>query len=123
MKRLFASAACAALLLFLSTACSAEIFFKQNEKLWTVYGVQNEVNKNPACIAQQSWKDGSSIQLVKDLTDGELYIAFINNQWQITDPPGKYNMQVTMYTGVEVTSTLTFEYTLIPKNQIGRAHV
>jgi len=115
MKRLFASVA---LFLFLTTTCSAEIFFKRNEKLWTVYGIQNEVNKNPACIAQQSWKDGSSIQLIKDLSDGELYIAMINNEWQITDPPGKYNMQVTVYTREEVTSTFTFEYTLIPKNHI-----
>ena len=114
MRRFLTSALA---LLFLTTSASADQFFQSNEKLWTVYGVHNIDDKNPACIAQQSWRDGSYIQLIKDLADNELYIAFTNTDWQIVDQPGTYRLQVNAYIDGDV-HTFTFDYNLIPKNTI-----
>jgi hypothetical protein len=103
--------------IFFTTSASADQFFYSAEKLWTVYGVNNIQDKNPACIAQQSWRDGSYIQLIKDLADDELYIAFTNTEWQIVDQPGTYGLQVNGYVGSDI-HTFTFDYTLVPKNTI-----
>ena len=69
--------------LTVSSASAADIFYERTEKLWTVFGIANDGEKNPACIAQQSWKDGSLMQVIKDLADSELYIFLKNMEWQI----------------------------------------
>lgn len=105
-----------ALLTMVSTA-TADIFYQQREQLWSVYGVVNVEKKNPACIAEQTWRDGSFIQLIKDLADGELYIALTNMEWQIQDEPGTYRMRVNAFIGSDVHG-FTFDYTLTSKNSL-----
>lgn len=105
-----------ALLTMVSTA-TADVFYQQKEQLWNVYGVVNVKEKNPACIAEQTWRDGSYIQLIKDLADNELYIALTNMEWQIQDEPGNYKMRVNAFVGSEIHG-FNFDYTLINKNSI-----
>lgn len=114
MKKFIATAFAA---VAMSTSASADVFFQRTEKLWSVFGVNNVKDKNPACIAEQTWKDGSYIQLIKDLADDELYLAFTNMEWQIQDDPGTYKMRVNATVGSEIYG-FTFDYNLQPKNTI-----
>ena len=103
--------------LTISSASAADIFYERKEKLWTVFGIANDGDKNPACIAQQSWKDDSLMQVIKDLADSELYIFLKNMEWQISDDPGTYRLRVNAYVENEIFG-FTFDYNLVPKNSI-----
>lgn len=38
---------------------------------------------NNVCTALRRWEDGSSIYLIKDLVDGEMYMRIVNVDWNI----------------------------------------
>jgi hypothetical protein len=102
----------------LTTSAYADIFYQKSEKLWSVFGVVNVKEKNDACIAEQTWRDGSFFQLIKDLKDGELYIALTNNEWQIQDNPGTIaKMRANAYIGSEIYG-FTFDFEVTGKNSI-----
>ena len=85
---------------------------------WSVFGNPGNATQNPACVAEVTWDDGSKLQLIKDLRDGELYIWFRNNEWNIADTPGEYlfRMNLVDSKGNVVGGDLNYE--LINKNTI-----
>jgi hypothetical protein len=83
-----------ALFSLFSTLSYADTFYNKRNGVWNVVGVVNEGELNPSCYALTTWKDGSEFRLIFDLADGELYILMINNQWNITDEPGRYNLRL-----------------------------
>ena len=90
---------------------------------YMVYGVtgDTEGKKNPACYAEINWRDGSRFQLVRDLEDGELYIFFRNNQWNIADETGmkkSYRLRANFEKHGNLTNGFNFEYNLLSKNII-----
>lgn len=117
MKK-FVVAAVTALSLVASHATAAETFFSTKVGQWTVFGNHKDGQKNPVCLAETTWKDGSKFQLIKDLTDGELYVWFQNLQWNIGDEVGKtYRMKMTAYSRNDAVSG-DFEFLLVNKNTI-----
>lgn len=84
-----------------------------------VYGVtaNKENNENPTCYAEITWRDGSRFQLIRDLADGELYIYFKNNTWNISDAPGVFQLRAN-FEGNNTVSGLNFQYELLNKNTI-----
>lgn len=76
-------------MMFVTSAFAQDFFFttpnlKGN---WQVVGDNGTSTLNPACKLITKWQDGSTLELIKDLADGELYILFINNAWNISDDP------------------------------------
>lgn len=73
-------------------------FYSNQSQNWYIGGYTGDSEKNPACYLEYSFQDGSTFQLVKDLKDGELYIFLRNMQWNISDPPGEYNLHMNFIT-------------------------
>lgn len=116
MKK-FVVTAVVALSIASSSVYAADTFFSTRIGQWTVFGNQKDGEKNPVCLAETTWKDGSKFQLIKDLADGELYIWFQNLQWNIGDEPKNlYRMKMTAY-GRNVVSG-DFQFLLVNKNTI-----
>lgn len=115
-------AAIVSLAMFATAAHAGENFFSVDvqPRPYMVYGVTGEKNprNNPACYAEVTWRDGSKFQLIRDLDDGELYIWFKNNSWNINDQSGRYNMRINFEKNGRITSGLDFQYNLINKNTI-----
>ena len=115
-------AAIVSLAMFATAAHAGENFFSVDVQPgpYMVYGVTGEKNprNNPACYAEVTWRDGSKFQLIRDLDDGELYIWFKNNSWNINDQSGRYNMRINFEKNGRITSGLDFQYNLINKNTI-----
>lgn len=84
-----------------------------------VFGVSANVekNENPACYAEVNWRDGSRFQLIRDLSDGELYIFFRNATWNISDPAGTYQLRANFHRNSNING-INFQYTLLNKNTI-----
>ena len=118
MKKLFATAL--ALSLITSTAI-ADPFYKADVPgtEYYVVGLTRNGESNPMCVAAFDWRDGSSIQFIKDLADGEFYIWFRNNQWSISDPEGSSaQLRANFIQSNGYTVGLNFDYKLINKNTI-----
>jgi hypothetical protein len=119
MKKLFASTILAASLFVTPVLAEGEIFYDGGvEGAWNIFGNAGSTTQNPACVAEVTWQDGSKFQLIKDLADGELYIWFKNNEWNISDPPGNYpfTMNIVDSRGNVINGELQYE--LINKNTI-----
>lgn len=84
-----------------------------------VYGVTSDVskNENPACYAEINWRDGSRFQLIRDLSDGELYVFFRNATWNINDSNGTYDLRANFNRNGSING-LNLKYTLVNKNTI-----
>jgi len=120
--RKFVSAALAAMLFTSSALAAGQEFYNVDVRPgpYFVKGVTADTdggNGNPACYAEVTWRDGSRFQLIRDLADGELYIFFRNNTWNISDAPGVYQMRANFHRNGNV-SGLNFQYNLVNKNTI-----
>lgn len=120
--RKFVSAALAAMLFTSSALAAGQEFYNVDVRPgpYFVKGVTADTddgNGNPACYAEVTWRDGSRFQLIRDLADGELYIFFRNNTWNISDAPGVYQMRANFQRNGNV-SGLNFQYNLVNKNTI-----
>lgn len=125
MHKLTTAALITFLLCFHSVAAEPEkgesFYNKSIDQLWTVFGNRytknSEGDKNSGCIAEASWDDGSRLQIIKDLVDGELYIWINNIAWSITDPvKQKYTLRLNLYNGNRVVESGTIDYYLLNKN-------
>ena len=121
MKK-FVSATLAAMLFTSSAFAAGKEFYNVDVRpgLYYVKGVTADVDGgsgNPACYAEVNWRDGSRFQLIRDLADGELYIFFRNNTWNIGDAPGTYNLRANFHRNANI-SGLDLQYQLIDKNTI-----
>lgn len=107
-------------LISLFTITSAHAFYeKQIPGGWKVIGDVGDSTRNPGCAMTLSYDDGSEIQLIRDLKDGELYIWFKNNEWNIADEIEKvYPMRVNFYTSSGNVVGGNFEYVLVNKSTI-----
>ena len=114
-KLLFASIA---VCVFTSQSFADNFYTGKQIGAWTVFGNPGSQSQNPACVAETIWEDGSKMQLIKDLTSGEIYIWFQNYAWNIGDAPGDYPFRMNFHDreGHIVGGDLT--YSLINKNTI-----
>jgi len=120
--RKFVSTTLAAMLFTSSALAAGQEFYNVDVRPgpYFVKGVTADTdggNGNPACYAEVTWRDGSRFQLIRDLADGELYIFFRNNTWNISDAPGVYQMRANFQRNGNV-SGLNFQYNLVNKNTI-----
>lgn len=93
-------------------------FFVNQSKNWFIQGIPKRDKLNPICRASYFWNDGSEFNLIVDLSDGELYILFINNAWQINDNINNiYNFRINAHTGNTIKG-FNAEYELLSKNTI-----
>ena len=122
-KALLTTTAC---LLLATSAFSSDSrrFFESTVGPWTVIGHlgDSKNNVNPACVTHTRWRDGSEFYLIQDLADGELYIDFTNNQWNVRGPYGKdagnLELTINMYRGNTVVESWNAYFTLVDKNTI-----
>lgn len=117
LKRLisFAAAVC------LSTTALADPFYGHNAaQKWYVFGHTTESELNASCVARTTWLDGSVFSLIQDLVDGEMYIVFTNNQWQIAEEPGTTGQIRVNFHGArnEIVGSGTMQFQLLNKNTI-----
>ena len=118
MKKLLLSSVLA-VSLFTSQAFADNIFYSGGQTgAWTVFGNGGNEKQNPACIAETKWEDGSTMQLIKDLNSGEVYIWFQNYEWNIGDAPGDYSFRLNMYNRANQVVGGDFTYQLLNKNTI-----
>ena len=107
-------------LMFLPTASFADDIFYQGGQVgsWSVFGNSGNATQNPACVAEVTWDDGSKFQLIKDLKNGEFYIWFQNNEWNIIDPPGNYTFRMNIVNRANQVAGGDMTYQLVNKNTI-----
>lgn len=119
MKKLFVSTILASALFVTPVLANGEIFYDGGAAgSWSIFGNAGSATQNPACVAEVTWGDGSKFQLIKDLADGELYIWFKNNQWNISDPPGSYTFRMNIIDNKNNVVGGDLNYELINKNTI-----
>lgn len=82
-----------------SSAYAVEYFFDKSVGFWSVYGHPGTNSLNPACVTTANWDDGSYLNLIQDLKDGELLIELKNNEWDVSDADltAQYDMTLNMY--------------------------
>lgn len=114
MKKLLMTTALA----FSMAVTPAMAFYSKNIGDWYVFGFEGTPDDNRACVVQYEWQDGSRFQLIKDLVDGELYIWFKNNQWQISDAPGEYEGMTVVVENADNAKNWPATYSLVNKNTI-----
>lgn len=89
---------------------------------WLVQGIYYPTReRNDACVAFKEWKDGSKLELVKDLKSGELRIWHQAMGWnRINDEKmKKYSLRMNFYDQQgNVADGGEIDYTLINKNTI-----
>lgn len=102
----------------------AEIFYESKQSgLWTAVGIIED-EKNPKCLSFMEYEDGSSVEVVKDMKDSELYIIVVNKDWYITDEPGTIgNGQMRFIKGDNITATKDIELVLVNENTIAIPNV
>lgn len=102
------------------TISSANAFYdKSLPGGWQVFGDAGDKERNPGCVIGLTYGDGSQIQLIRDLKDGELYIWFKNNEWNIGDPVDTaYPMRINFYNSRGDVIGGNFQYQLVNKNTI-----
>lgn len=114
-KKLFVSAIVSAFMI-----TSAHAFYdKALPSSWRVFGDAGNQERNPGCVMSLVYNDGSEFQLIRDLKDGELYIWFKNNEWNISDEIDKvYPMRINFYNSRGDVVGDVFEYVLVNKSTI-----
>ena len=94
-------------------------FYNKQVGNWLVFGFEGTPDNNRACVIQYEWRDGSRFHLIKDMVDGEAYIWFKNNQWNIGDAPGNYEGMTIIVEGSNGTvKSWNAIYNLMNKNTI-----
>lgn len=93
-------------------------FYNKNVGDWYVFGFEGTTDNNRACVIQYEWQDGSRFHLIKDLVDDEIYIWFMNIQWQITDEPGEYKGMTVVVENADSAKNWPATYSLVNKNTI-----
>jgi hypothetical protein len=118
MKKLLLSTVLAASL-FATQAFAETIFYSGGQTgAWNVFGNAGNATQNAACVAETKWQDGSTMQLIKDLKSGELYIWFQNYEWNIADAPGDYSFRMNLVNRANQVVGGDMTYSLINKNTI-----
>ena len=109
-----------AVLVSLFTVSNAHAFYDKNiPGGWRVLGDPGSETQNPGCALILTYDDGSEIQLIRDLKDGELFIWFKNNEWNIADEIEKqYPMRINFYNSRGDVIGGNFQYQLVNKNTI-----
>lgn len=111
----------------LTTSCLAEsrIFFEKQigQNLndigsWRIAGRTGDSKYNAACSVMTSWNDGSAFYFVRDLIDGEVYIEFKNNNWNVSDPKGTYNARINFKYSNNSVQGADVPFDLINKNTV-----
>lgn len=59
---------------------------EQGAGTWSVYGTMPNRNLNGQCFAQTTWTDGTTLNVIKDLHDDELYVQIYNPDWYLPEP-------------------------------------
>ena len=119
MKKLLLSSVLAAGLFVTQAFAEPNIFYSGGQSGdWTVFGNAGSSTQNPACVAEVTWDDGSKFQLIKDLKNGEFYIWFQNNEWNIIDPPGNYTFRMNIVNRANQVAGGDMTYQLVNKNTI-----
>ena len=122
MKKSFLTATVASLMMTSAVlANDGSRFFDNSVGIWSVIGLHasSENGTNPACIAATSWEDGSYFNLIQDLADGELFIEFTNNDWNVTGPYNEGFLDMTMnFYGNNRVDSRKVKFKLTDKNTI-----
>ena len=116
------SVVAAVALAFTTSVFAGELFYDKpanDKQVWGVFGDKGSDSLNPACVAELGFNDGSYVQIIKDLANGEVYIWLKNNAWEIQD-------EVNQYYDLELNFTFTdgsvvnvpMQYLLLNKNTI-----
>jgi len=78
-------------LLLTTSANAANVrFYESNKnKDWEIFGVVKSDKGIPydRCLMQRSYKDGSYIQLIKDLSNNQTHMLIANAEWNLTVTP------------------------------------
>lgn len=127
----FVTATVMTMIIATSAAFSQEnpIFFRQAVGNWVVLGHKGDDTIRPACVIGRHWTDGSSLQLIFDLSDGEFYVRVENTVWEIGDPPGSYgnrpgtNPAKIVFLGSRGNSNADVYYELHSKNLVLIRHL
>jgi hypothetical protein len=114
MKKFLTTVALAATMF----ATPATAFYNEDVGNWAVYGDEGNQELNPACVVEYMWQDGSTFQLIYDLSTRELYIWFRNFEWDIADPVDQYYEMQMIMDGRRGMSSSGATYLLINKNTI-----
>lgn len=88
---------------------------------WVVQGITYPTHeRNNVCLAYKEWKDGSQMEITKDLKDGEFYIWHQTMSWnRINDEKKSYPVRMTFYDAKGgIVESGTADYRLINKNTI-----
>lgn len=105
--------------LLLTTSASAGVFYQDNVPNWTIGGHDDSKEIGPACYIRTEWQDGSAFELVKRLSDGEVFIWFQNMQWNISDPVNQnYELRMNIHGSKGSVIGGTMSYILLSKNTI-----
>lgn len=123
MNKFLSSVAISAM--FITAAFAEGTFYQATSGQWTVTGYNGGPGQgadgshfNTSCLAQTFWGDGSDLQLIQDLVDGELYIVFNNNAWNIEGPyETESDMTLNMY-GRRGVESYKVKFVLVDKNTI-----
>jgi hypothetical protein len=100
-----------------TSAFADNLFFKDRVGGWDIVGNLGDGVKHPICAADFNYNDGSQFRLIKDLEDDELYIYFMNTDWNITDPKGtNLNIRVNFLNARGAMSGIWVEGMLLSKN-------
>tara|TARA_R110000772_G_scaffold99174_3_gene198877 strand:- start:7042 stop:7602 length:561 start_codon:yes stop_codon:yes gene_type:complete len=105
-------------------AAQAEVFYAgEKSGIWQTFGLTGD-GSNPVCLAMAEWPDGSDIQYVKDLADGELYVRIYNVDWDITDSPGtEVQARVNFYKDDQFTAGGTAPLIVVNHNTVVLANL
>lgn len=112
-----------AMLCVCSSAYAVEYFFDKTVGFWSIYGHPGEKsdtkNLNPACITTAHWDDGSYINLIQDIANGELHIELRNNEWNVGDADldAAYDLTLNVYNKSSVKSWKA-NFKFLSKNSI-----
>lgn len=110
-------------LLLTTSAYAVDYFFEKTIGYWSVVGHPGDSssNLNPACVSATRWDDGSYINIIQDLKDGELWMEFKNNEWNVEGPygqdAGQQQLTLNMFKGRSV-SSWNVNFLLVNKNTI-----
>jgi len=118
MKKLFTIVVA---IFFMATTsfASSEFFYRNTSGQWSVYGHPGRDDLNPACIAQTNCSDGSTLMIIQDLADGELYIHLTQNQWNIEGPyPTNSELELNFYKNNRIYLSVGSRFSLTGSNTI-----
>lgn len=102
-----------------TSAMADGYFHREVVGRWQIFGDHGTEKLNPSCSADFNYNDGSQFRLIKDIHDGELYIYFKNNDWNIRDEVGQqYTVRLNFLGSRGTVTGGTINYTLLGKSAI-----